>query len=606
MSGIVAVVHLDGAPVDADRLRLMTETLAFRGPDAQRTWHEGSAGLGHTWLRTSPASPAEQQPFTFDGRYRIVADARLDARRELIARLEAAEGGRISDPVPDVELLGRAYRAWGDRCVDHLLGDFAFAVWDQQARRLFVARDHLGIKPLYYAYVGATIVVSNTLACVRRHPRVSSSLNDVAIADFLVFGLKQDPTMTSFADVRRLPAGHRATFSAEGARVDRYWAVPVDEPVRYRRAAEYEEHFRELLDVSVRDRLPDGPVGVFLSGGLDSGTLAAAVCALRGRQGVAPAVRAFTTVWDGINEDEARHAGLTASFLRIPIEYGQFGLEVTALDTFLERDAPEPIGDPALKHARCFQALSTQARVFFYGEGPDNALRFEWREYVRYMLRRRQPGRLALDCATQVIRDRGAGWPAALRRTIRESLGGEDGEKPPFPSWINRDLERRLDLRARWREHELVPTRPQAMRPIANATFESPAWDLLFQMWDCEATVAPLEMRHPFLDLRLLRYLLAVPTMPWCRSKSLLRRAMRGRLPRQVLRRTKSPLPRNPFWEAAARQGGLGPIDPGPEIDAYVDTRSVPILGHNDLNFDTDVRAYMLDHWLKRTRSSFL
>ena len=105
-------------------------------------------------------------------------------------------------------MILRAYCVWGEDCVAHLLGDFTFAMWDGPKRRLFCARDHLGVKPLFYAQIGQTVVISNTLDCVRLHPAVSRDLNDSAIADFLFFGANQQSDTTSFRDIRRLPSAH--------------------------------------------------------------------------------------------------------------------------------------------------------------------------------------------------------------------------------------------------------------------------------------------------------------------------------------------------------------------------------------------------------------
>src|SRR3974390_131295 len=117
MSGIVGILHLDGAPVDRRLLCRMTDSIAFRGPDGQHVWLDGPVGLGHTLLRTNDGSACEQQPFSLDQRSWIVADARVDARRGLIARLEETGQDHISPTVTDVELILRAYEAWGESCV---------------------------------------------------------------------------------------------------------------------------------------------------------------------------------------------------------------------------------------------------------------------------------------------------------------------------------------------------------------------------------------------------------------------------------------------------------------------------------------------------------
>ena len=131
MSGIVGMLNLDGSPVDAALLGRMTEYLAFRGPDRQRVRVMKNVGFGHALLRITEESEREQQPFTLDGRQWIVADARVDARQDLIAELRAREQEELTSDATDVELILRAYCVWGEDCVTHLLGDFTFAVWDE-------------------------------------------------------------------------------------------------------------------------------------------------------------------------------------------------------------------------------------------------------------------------------------------------------------------------------------------------------------------------------------------------------------------------------------------------------------------------------------------
>jgi asparagine synthase (glutamine-hydrolysing) len=142
MSGFVALLHTDGAPVDPALLQTLTDTLAFRGPDGLHTWHAGAIGLGHAMLRTTDAQHAarEQQPCTLDGQVWITADARVDDRDTLRRALAAA--GRAdahAQHATDPQLILHAYHAWGDECMQHLLGDFSFVIWDAPRRRLFCA-----------------------------------------------------------------------------------------------------------------------------------------------------------------------------------------------------------------------------------------------------------------------------------------------------------------------------------------------------------------------------------------------------------------------------------------------------------------------------------
>ncbi|HXU76882.1 MAG TPA: asparagine synthetase B, partial [Methylomirabilota bacterium] len=267
MSGFAGFVNLDGAPIDRAVLTKMMEAIAFRGPDARNTWSGEAACLGHTLLQTTDESADEHQPLSFDGKVWIVADARIDARQELVADLRA-RGRDVDINVPDVELILGAWCIWQENCVEHLLGDFSFAIWDDGRRRLFCARDQMGVKPFYYAHVGSWVGFSNTLECVLWHPKVSCRLNDLSIADFLLFNANQEPATTAFADIQRLPAAHTAVWSDNSLKLRRYWTLPIDEPVFYRRQQDYVARFQELLRAAVSDRLRTGRVGIFMSGGL--------------------------------------------------------------------------------------------------------------------------------------------------------------------------------------------------------------------------------------------------------------------------------------------------------------------------------------------------
>ena len=156
MSGIVGIVNLDGAPVDRDLLWHMTQSMAYRGPDSQDIWVDGSVGFGHAMLRTTWEAQTESQPLTLDGKIWLIADARIDGREELTAKLETKLGRKpllreTKRFLNDAELILLAYEAWDEQLVDYLIGDFSFAIWDSRHRKLVCARDHFGVKPFYYA-----------------------------------------------------------------------------------------------------------------------------------------------------------------------------------------------------------------------------------------------------------------------------------------------------------------------------------------------------------------------------------------------------------------------------------------------------------------------
>ena len=223
MSGIAGVFHLDGRPVDRALIEAMTDSIAFRGPDGQQVWTGGCVAFGHSLLKTTFEAETESQPASMDGQVWITADARIDGRDDLARELGLPPAALSR---PDCELIIHAYARWGEACVEHLLGDFAFAIWDARARKLFCARDHFGIKPFYYAHLGSAFAFSNTLNCVREHPTVSDELNEQAIADFLVFDYNHEIATTTFADIRRLPPAHTLVVTSGGVVVRRYWSLP--------------------------------------------------------------------------------------------------------------------------------------------------------------------------------------------------------------------------------------------------------------------------------------------------------------------------------------------------------------------------------------------
>lgn len=603
MSGFAGIVNLSGAPIDMALLAGMTDSLLNRGPDARGLWHDGCAGLGHTLFRTTDEAECETQPLSFDGKTWIVADARVDARAELVASLRAA-GRDASMERPDVELILHAWHAWGEDCASRLMGDFAFAIWDAGRKRLHCARDPLGIKPFFLAHVGDTVVFSNSLACVRRHPAVSARLDDLAIADFLVLGYLLDSDATSFADIRRLPPAHSATWTPEGARQSRYWTLPIEEPLYLRRREEYPEQFAELLRVAVRDRTRTDRVGILMSGGLDSTLLASFTQEALRERGAGAQVASFTTLL-GPDDEEHRYAAAVASHLGIPASF----FEDPNVSGGIGRVAPialtaEPNSDPGgVAYRRgIYREMARHGRVAFYGEGPDNALKHEWKPYLAWLWKHRQFARLARDVLGHAIAHR----RIPLLPTLVSSLAAPKGtanDMDPFPAWLNPELVARLGLRERWQNGGAAPQSNHPLRPVSHGSFALPLWLELFGSFDIDFTDAALEFRHPYLDLRLLRYMLRVPALPWCRAKFLVREVARDRLPEDVRRRPKTPVAGNPFRYA------LPPL-PGPDstsrqtLARYLNT--IDLDGPHPPSsgvFRVDIRPECLAAWLREAQA---
>jgi asparagine synthase (glutamine-hydrolysing) len=601
MSGFVGVLNLNGLPIDGSLLCRMTESLAFRGPDNQRMRAMEHVGFGHALLRINEESAREEQPFTLDGRRWIVADARVDARQALIAELGAREQEPGTGDATDAELILRAYCVWGEDCVAHLLGDFAFAVWDEPKHRLFCARDHLGVKPLFYAQIGQTVVISNTLDCIRLHPAVSRDLNDSAIADFLLFGANQQSDTTSFRDIRRLPSAHSITWSTDMTRCRRYWTLPVEEPIYFRRADDYTDRFTELLHGALRDRLRTRRVGVLMSGGLDSPTIAAVALDVLRERSTDFVLEAITSVYDRLIPDSERYfAGLVAEHLNIPIRYDVRDDETSIANwEQVSVHTPEPVDNPPAFAAgvEFFKGVAAQARVFLYGEGPDNALRYEWRPYVSYLFAKRRVAHLFRALSNDLrMHPRVPLWSSI--REMAGATGQREQWREVFPGWLNEEFAARCECRERWEARQQASAATHPVRPGGYESFSDVRWQSLFEDCDINGAWAHAEIRHPFLDLRLLQYMLALPAMPWCRNKLIIRRSMRTELPAEVLRRKKTTIQVSPDF-ARVLATGFPRLSPSPELLRYVNTSKIPSVPKSSLELRATLRPLGLNYWLR-------
>jgi len=601
MSGLVGVLNLDASPVDRTLLDRMTEYLAFRGPDGQRVSVSGNIGLGHAHLAIDDDADDDVQPFTLDGSRWIVADARVDAREDLIAELNARAAGEVASDATDAELILRAYCLWGEDCVRHMIGDFCFAVWDEPQRRLFCARDHLGVKPLFYAHVGSTVIVSNTLDCIRLHPAVSDRLHDPAIGDFLLFGANEDVETTTFRDIARLPAGHSIAWTNTMRTRRRYWTLPIDEAISFPRADDYTERFIELLQLALRDRLRTRRVGVLMSGGIDSTTLAAAALTVLRERSAECSLQAITSVYDRLVPDSDRGlAGLVADHLRIPIHYDVRDDETSILDwDRVSVRTPEPIANPpGFAAAVAFSKnMAPVARVFLYGEGPDDALRYEWRPYLWHLTRDRRLSSLVRALwGDLVMHPRVPLW-SSIRHVANVSSRRTEWRET-LPAWLNEEFALRCGLRDRWDIRRRNRPQRHPFRPAAYDAFFASQWQSLFEDCDINGALSHTETRHPYLDVRLLRYMLALPPMPWCRNKLIVRRSMRASLPDAVLRRKKTSLRVNPDFVRVVRHG-LPRLVPAPDLLEYVDPRKMPSVPRSALELRRVLRPLGLNYWLQ-------
>jgi asparagine synthase (glutamine-hydrolysing) len=556
-----------GAAVDPALLERMAEQLQSRAPDGVTRFIDGRVGMVIAALHGAFAAPASSQPLRRPGEFSLVADARLDGREALVSALRA-RGGSATIENSDAELIASAYTIWGERCVEHLIGDFAFVLWDEVRTVLWMVRDQLGVRPLYYARSAAGIAFSTAVEALLELPGVDTSLDEVAVADFLLWGIYIDPERTIYNGVRCVPPAHVASTTAEGVASRRYWSIPRAEFAGGGTGtwSESVESFRRLLADAVASRLPRGALALELSGGMDSTSIAATARSL------APAgsrrMVAYCTTSEGLFPDdpERRLASQVAEHLGLEFECGDLTLGTTfERSTSVGQAAPEPVSAP---HTRFFversqHALSAGAGVFLTGQGGDEVLGPGYT--LRHLIRRAPLGQSIRRVAAHLHRARS--WRGlGLRDALLRSRAA-DRPMLELPRWLDPRFIERLGLADRWSATWRMMRADHGLRHH----LEQPWLSRIFETY--ERPRVPVRFRHPFFDLRLIAWMLQCPD-PWKLDKRLLREAMRGALPESVLARPKAGIAGDTVFALLARdKSGLAARAAVERISAYVDPR---------------------------------
>jgi len=572
VSGFFGMMRADGVAVEPRFLDQVAQRLRFRGPDGGQTWAKDGLGSCFAYLETGTRHQSRSQPVRLGGRYTLLGEARLDARKQLIAELLENQQ-QVTGETTDQELLLLAWSVWGERALTEILGDFSFALWDASLRSLFCARDFAGARPFFYAWHDGVFCFSNTLNVLRLAHGISDALDDFFVRDFLLTGLCSDPTRTVWRDIRRLPAGHRLVLSGGQIQVQRFQSLPIEEPLRLKDAGEYLESYRELLGQAVGDRLPEGKVSLYLSGGMDSGSVCATAARIAREGGNSSALKAFTISWRPLLDDsEPQFAQITARHLGLAHEI----LE----EDFIRPDdrqaaiSPEPSAELFLdREDRFYQSISQHARVILAGDGGDDVLSGQSWPYLKHLYEHGEWGEIFASFG-EYFGTNGRFPPlrGGFRNRIRHWFGAIDTSKS-VPSWLKDGFAARTHGESEERIHERAPNGEHPLHPDAYRGLHRGYWASVHETEDMGFTGVTLETRAPLLDLRILRFLLRLPPVPWCVNKELARRAMKGELPDKILSRPKTPLLEDPL-EACWQRGEWRPTpekSPPELIHEFVD-----------------------------------
>lgn len=626
MSAIAGICHLDGRPVDKDRLESMAEILAHRGPDDSGVWSKGCIGLAHRMLWATPESLHEKLPLRFeDGDLTLTADARLDNRDELIKDLELT--ARSPDEIPDSGLILGAYRRWGKGCPEKLLGAFAFAVWDGGKRELFCARDHRGVKPFYYYKSDQSFAFASEIKAILCLPEVPGRLNELRLAYYLAFVL-HDKELTFYRHILRLPPGHCMTVGPKGCNLRTYWTLDPSREQRYSSEEEYAERFLELFTEAVRSRLRSAyPTGCMLSGGLDSSSV---VCVARELLAQQPNSRlhTFSVTFDDLAEcDESPY--FNAVLVQGGLDSHQIDRSeinpAADLDRLLwHEDEPFVTPYPFLYWTLYRTARRQGVRVMMDGIDGDST----FSEGFAYLTELAASGSwitLTRELTSLARVRKQSAWPF-FRRWVVSPLTPEPLRwtwrmlRPSRSPWgvasiIHPRFAKRVSLK---REVELLNgDRSGTARTSRQDHYRELTWGvfpLLLEIQDKAAAAFSIEPRHPCFDKQLAEFCLTLPPEQRFRrgwNRMILRRAMDNILPDKVRWRKSKAIPSPAFFQSIMSYGGKNlreVIEKNAEpLEEYVDMNAVRAADDRYLAQGKGIDAYgvwraaTLGLWLRQT-----
>jgi asparagine synthase (glutamine-hydrolysing) len=383
----------------------------------------------------------------------------------------------------------------------------------------------------------------------------------------------------------------------------------ISEGCGRRTANEYVEHFQNLIQSAVADRLRVDRAGILLSGGLDSGAIAATARELSGSPLGARDLRAYTVINKLLISDrDGAYAQKVADYLHIRIQF----LEMSRLQPFERWNdsqpiSPAPVGDPLFAGLSDeLKMIAADCRVVLCGEGADNLMYFEMLPFAKQLLRKRDLSGLVRE-VSGYLRVRSSIWPG-IRRRIK-GIFEKDSNRSLFPSWLDAEFSSRLNLNERWKEWSDLPaSRPHPILPKAHASLQIPQWTNTFEQESPGASRYPVEVRYPFLDLRIVNFLLALPPFPFFFEKKLLRDTMTGRLPEDVRLRPKTPLSGDPLSQSLQKNvtttARWNQVHWNMDIGRYVNRAALlPLLDSSDPEqISVNVRPFCLNFWLRSAR----
>jgi asparagine synthase (glutamine-hydrolysing) len=554
MCGIAGMFGPEGAMSPDERRGLITQmcsVIEHRGPDDHGFYIDDGLAIGMRRLSIIDLVTGRQPISNEDGSIWIVFNGEIYNFQEL--RDDLIRRGHKFQTGTDTEAIVHLYEDEGERCVERLRGMFAFAIWDKRERKLFIARDRVGVKPLHYCLAGETLVFASEIKSLLQHPAVTREVNLEAISDFLTFGYVPDPA-SAFQGIFKLEPGHTLTFKDGRLSTRRYWDFQYnqnggDESVH--EESYYTERIRELIAESVRLRLiSDVPLGAFLSGGIDSST----VVAMMARQMDRP-VKTFSIGFTESSFDELHYARITARHFNT--EHHEFIVtpDVCKIVEEIIWHHDEPFADVSSIPTYIVSKMAREhVTVILSGDGGDEL----FGGYDRYLVDRnrevfeRIPRLLRRNLMLRASR----ALPRATygKNFLRNIALDSDARYVDSISCFDQDAKRNL-LSPNVRHWLAGRDSSDAFRRLLAAPHSSERLDHLLYLdsktylpgdiltkVDRMSMAHSVEAREPLLDHKLIEFVQTIPASLKLRgsvSKHILKSAVRGLIPDEIINRQK-------------------------------------------------------------------
>jgi asparagine synthase (glutamine-hydrolysing) len=512
-------------------------------------------GLVHRLLQVTPESQSEQQPLTSaGGRLVITADVRLDNRAELSAALGVAD-----TTLPDPALILAAYQRWGEDCTERLLGDFAFAIWDEAERTLFCARDYFGVRPFFYYHSPSLFAFASSLPALLSLPGLPRQISEQRVAGFLIRRLDHD--LTFYQGVRRLLPAHTLTVSPAGERQHQFWDPNKSPDVRLPTDDAYAAGFREVLTQAVRARVRSTTgAGVMLSGGLDSSSL---TCLARPM--LAGGLHTFSTIFDNTPASDERDYMAEVTALGDLEHHPVSGDGLSPLSMIDE--ITDLLGEPFYHTALAIQwrlnvaARAAGVRALLDGNYGDSVVSYgtlrvaELIRAGRVLAAAREVAGMTRNMSPRLRAALKLFWHFGLRplmpeplRRLRHARGLRAATDRPnwaVGTFIHPAFARRMEADLGLSDHREGP--PTLHRSeIEVLRFEVARARTRPELYNQLAAVSQVEQSHPFLDRRVVEFCMGLPLeqrMSAGVTRVIVRRAMKGILPEKIRQRQFKAMP---------------------------------------------------------------